>query len=54
MLMVRMNVLGYLNTQSDTSLNQENAVAANQTRASTGEIAHLSEQLKELIEQFKI
>jgi len=33
---------------------EENAVAANQTRASTSEIAHLSEQLKELVDQFKI
>ncbi|MCU8072565.1 methyl-accepting chemotaxis protein [Shewanella sp. SM32] len=33
---------------------EENAIAANQTRASTSEIAHLSEQLKELVEQFKI
>jgi methyl-accepting chemotaxis protein len=33
---------------------EENAVAANQTRASAGEIALLSEQLKELVDQFKI
>lgn len=33
---------------------EENAIAANQTRASTSEIAHLSEQLKELVDQFKI
>lgn len=33
---------------------EENAVAANQTRASTSEIAQLSEQLKELVAQFKI
>jgi methyl-accepting chemotaxis protein len=33
---------------------EENAVAANQTRASAAEIAHLSEQLKELVDQFKI
>jgi methyl-accepting chemotaxis protein len=33
---------------------EENAVAANQTRASAAEIAHLSEQLKELVDRFKI
>ncbi|GAB3518310.1 methyl-accepting chemotaxis protein [Photobacterium alginatilyticum] len=33
---------------------EENAVAANQTRASTSEIAQLSEQLKELVSQFKV
>jgi len=33
---------------------EENAVAANQTRASTGEIAQLSSQLRELVTQFKI
>ncbi|MDD8059212.1 hypothetical protein [Shewanella metallivivens] len=33
---------------------EEHTVAANQTRSSTGEIAHLSEHLKELVEQFKI
>jgi methyl-accepting chemotaxis protein len=33
---------------------EENAVAANQTKASAGEIALLSEQLKELVDQFKI
>jgi methyl-accepting chemotaxis protein len=33
---------------------EENAVAANQTRASTSEISQLSEQLKELVTQFKI
>jgi methyl-accepting chemotaxis protein len=33
---------------------EENAVAANQTRASAAEIAYLSEQLKELVDQFKI
>ena len=33
---------------------EENAIAANQTRASTSEIAHLSEKLKELVDQFKV